>query len=235
MALLTKRETAVVIERLAEIYPDAKCALNFTTPFELLIATMLSAQCTDVRVNMVTEKLFKKYRGPEAYAGLAPAELEEDIREVGLFRTKAQNIVATSNLLLERYGGEVPADREALVELPGVGRKTANVVLSNAFGLPAFAVDTHVLRVTNRIGIADSSDPLKTEEQACWRIPREDWSRAHHLFIHHGRNICVARTPKCQVCPITDVCQYYAKSLREAARAEKAKPKRTAALRSSGN
>lgn len=214
MALLTKRETVEVIERLANIYPDAKCALNFTTPFELLIATMLSAQCTDVRVNMVTEKLFVKYHGPGDFAKTTPQALEEDIREVGLFRTKAQNIVATANLLLERYGGEVPTSREELVQLPGVGRKTANVVLSNAFDVPAFAVDTHVLRVTNRIGIADSDDPLKTEEQACRRIPKVKWSQAHHVLIHHGRQICVARKPKCEICPVSELCQYFRRSQR---------------------
>ncbi|GLG01327.1 endonuclease III [Alicyclobacillus hesperidum subsp. aegles] len=217
MALLTKRETAEVVARLAQRYPDAKCALNFTTPFELLIATMLSAQCTDARVNMVTARLFQKYQGPRAFATATPEQMAEDIREVGLFRTKAQNIVATARILLEKYGGEVPKNREQLVELPGVGRKTANVVLSNAFGIPAFAVDTHVQRVTNRIGIVKSDDPLKTEEQACRKLPRELWTQAHHLFIHHGRQICVARKPKCDICPVSDLCHYVRAQVRLAA------------------
>ncbi|MFD1678200.1 endonuclease III [Alicyclobacillus fodiniaquatilis] len=209
MRLLTKKETLTVMEQLAKRYPDARCALNFSTPFELLIATMLSAQCTDVRVNMVTEKLFQKYRGPAAFAAVTPDILQEDIREVGLFRNKAQNIVATSQMLLEQFGGEVPRTREELVSLPGVGRKTANVVLSNAFDIPALAVDTHVLRVSNRLGLAHSDTPDETERQVCRRIPKTMWSQAHHYLIHHGRQVCVARKPKCELCPITDVCQYY--------------------------
>ncbi|WAH36578.1 endonuclease III [Alicyclobacillus dauci] len=209
MTLMTKRETVEVMEKLRDRYPDARCALNFTTPFELLIATMLSAQCTDVRVNIVTEWLFKKYHGPEDFASVSPEELQEDIRDVGLFRNKAQNIIAASQLLLEKYGGVVPADREALMSLPGVGRKTANVVLSNAFDIPALAVDTHVLRVSNRIGLANSDSPDETEQLICRRVPKDMWSQAHHWLIHHGRQICAARKPKCEACPITSHCQYY--------------------------
>ncbi|EPZ43001.1 endonuclease III [Alicyclobacillus acidoterrestris] len=212
MALLSKRDTAQVMEKLESRYPDAKCALNFSNPFELLIATMLSAQCTDVRVNMVTERLFQKYRGPADFAAATPEQVQEDIREVGLFRSKAQNIVATCRLLLERYDGEVPADREKLVELPGVGRKTANVVLSNAFGIPALAVDTHVLRVSNRIGLANSDSPDETERQICRRVPKSQWSQAHHWLIHHGRQICSARKPKCEACPIQEHCRYFHKT-----------------------
>lgn len=208
MALLSKRETVEVMEKLAERYPDARCALNFTTPFELLIATMLSAQCTDVRVNLVTSRMFTKYRGPEDFAVASPEEVQEDIREVGLFRNKAQNIVAASRMLLEQYGGEVPRNRDRLMELPGVGRKTANVVLSNAFAVPALAVDTHVLRVSNRIGLADSDNPNETERQICRRVPKDMWSQAHHWLIHHGRQICVARKPKCPLCPVQEHCQY---------------------------
>ncbi|GMA63239.1 endonuclease III [Alicyclobacillus fastidiosus] len=209
MALLSKKETVEVMDKLSKRYPDAKCALNHSNPFELLIATMLSAQCTDVRVNIVTERLFQKYRGPEDFAAATAEEVQEDIREVGLFRSKAQNIVATCRILMEQYGGEVPADRDKLVKLPGVGRKTANVVLSNAFGIPALAVDTHVLRVSNRIGLAKSDSPDDTERQICRRVPKSQWSQAHHWLIHHGRQICAARKPKCEACPIQEHCQYF--------------------------
>lgn len=212
---LTKAETFEVIEKLTQYYPDARCALNFTNPFELLIATMLSAQCTDVRVNMVTEKLFQKYRGPEDYVTVSPEMLQEDIREVGLFRNKAQNIVATSRMILDDYDGTVPDDIQELTKLPGVGRKTANVVLSNAFAIPAFAVDTHVLRVTNRIGIANSDNPDEVERQVTRRLPKDRWSQAHHVLIHHGRQICVARKPKCEICPVQEHCRYYRRSRRD--------------------
>ncbi|WP_067850795.1 endonuclease III [Alicyclobacillus mali (ex Roth et al. 2021)] len=203
------RETSVrIVERLLEAYPDARCQLHFTTPFELLVATMLSAQCTDERVNMVTPRLFAKYRGPEAFAKATPDEVAEDIREVGLFRSKSKHIVETARILVEAYGGEVPNSRDRLMELPGVGRKTANVVVSNAYGVPAFAVDTHVQRVTNRIGLAHSSDPLKTEQQVCAKLPPELWTKAHHALILHGRRVCTARKPKCHNCPVADLCQY---------------------------
>ncbi|MCL6489283.1 MAG: endonuclease III [Alicyclobacillus mali] len=203
------RETSVrIVERLLEAYPDARCQLHFTTPFELLVATMLSAQCTDERVNMVTPRLFAKYRGPEAFAKASPDEVAEDIREVGLFRSKSKHIVETARILVEAYGGEVPNSRDRLMELPGVGRKTANVVVSNAYGVPAFAVDTHVQRVTNRIGLAHSSDPLKTEQQVCAKLPPELWTKAHHALILHGRRVCTARKPKCHICPVADLCQY---------------------------
>lgn len=211
MALLTKRDTLVVMEKLAKQYPEARCELNFTTPFELLIATMLSAQCTDVRVNMVTERLFAKYHHPADFARVSIEELQEDIRDVGLFRMKAQHIIATSQQLLDRYDGEVPSTREQLIELPGVGRKTANVVLSNAFHIPAFAVDTHVLRVSNRIGLADGDSPEDVEQQVCRRVPKDMWIDAHHRLIFHGRRICVARKPKCDVCPLQAECRYYKK------------------------
>lgn len=207
--MLNKRDAAWVFDALETRYPDARCALHYSTPFELLIATMLSAQCTDVRVNLVTEKLFKKYHGPEDFAAVTVEELADDIREVGLFRTKAQNIVATSNILVQQFGGEVPPNLDALVSLPGVGRKTANVVLSNAFDIPAFAVDTHVLRVSNRLGLAKGDKPDDIERQVCRKIPKEKWSKAHHLLIHHGRQICVARTPKCEICPVQSHCLFY--------------------------
>lgn len=209
MNLMSRANTRRMLVKLEAAYPDAKCALHFSNPFELLIATILSAQCTDIRVNLVTERLFQKYKGPEDYAAATPEILEEDIKEVGLFRAKAANIVATSRLLLALYKGEVPRTQEQLVQLPGVGRKTANVVVSNAFGVPALAVDTHVQRVSNRIGFANSMNPDRTEKQICQRIPQKLWSQAHHWLIHHGRQVCSARNPKCDVCPVMDFCQFY--------------------------
>jgi len=208
MRLKSRADTRRMLVVLEQAYPDAKCALNFSNPFELLIATMLSAQCTDVRVNMVTEKLFKKYKTPEDYAAVTPEILQEDIKELGLFRMKSENIVATSKLLLTDYRGKVPNTQDDLVRLPGVGRKTANVVLSNAFDIPALAVDTHVQRVSNRIGIANSMNPDMTERQLCQRIPQKLWSQAHHWLIHHGRQVCNARNPKCDICPVRDFCQF---------------------------
>jgi endonuclease-3 len=209
MNLMSRANTRRMLVKLEAAYPDAKCALNFSNPFELLIATILSAQCTDVRVNMVTERLFEKYRGPEDYAAVTGEILQEDIKELGLFRAKAENIVATCRLILEQYHGEVPQTQDELVTLPGVGRKTANVVVSNAFGIPALAVDTHVQRVSNRIGFANSMNPDRTEKQICQRIPQKLWSQAHHWLIHHGRQVCSARNPKCDVCPVIDFCQFY--------------------------
>ena len=215
MALLSRANTRRMLAKLAEAYPDAKCALNFRNPFELLIATMLSAQCTDERVNMVTQSLFAKYPRPEDYAALTPEILQEDIKQLGLFRTKSENIIATCKLLLEKYHGQVPTSRDDLVDLPGVGRKTANVVLSNAFGMPALAVDTHVKRVANRIGLANSMNPETVEAEVCSRIPEELWSPAHHWLIHHGRRVCSARSPKCEQCPVSEFCQYYKRLQKE--------------------
>ncbi|SFU91717.1 endonuclease III [Alicyclobacillus macrosporangiidus] len=207
--LLSRADTRRMLVKLEEAYPDAKCALNFSNPFELLIATMLSAQSTDARVNQVTARLFQKYKTPEDYARLTPEILQEDIKELGLFRAKAEHIIAASRMLLEKYNGQVPASQEELVKLPGVGRKTANVVVSNAFGIPAIAVDTHVQRVANRIGIANSMNPEMTERQLCQRIPQKLWSQAHHWLIHHGRKVCSARKPKCDICPVSSFCRFY--------------------------
>lgn len=201
-----KARIEAILDILAATYPDARCALHFTTPFELLIATVLSAQCTDKRVNEVTARIFPRWNKPEHYAGLAQEELEEAIRDCGLFRSKARHIIALSRQLLEEHDGEVPAEREALERLPGVGRKTANVVLSNAFGEPAIAVDTHVFRVANRLGLANSNNVLETERQLMEVIPRELWSPAHHWLIHHGRAICSARKPRCSACPLQQLC-----------------------------
>ena len=167
---------------------------------------MLAAQCTDKQVNKVTAVLYPLYSTPEQFSRLTVEELEPYIHSCGFFHSKAKNIIAMSKILVEKYGGEVPADRDLLTTLPGVGRKTANVVVSNAFGIPAIAVDTHVFRVTNRMGLADADDVLKTEQQLMEHIPEKDWSDAHHWLIYHGRLICDARKPKCAECCVADVC-----------------------------
>jgi endonuclease-3 len=211
MNLMSRANTRRMLVKLEAAYPDAQCALIHRNAFELLIATMLSAQCTDDRVNMVTAKLFAKYPIPENYVVLTPEILQEDIKQLGLFRAKSENIIAACRMILEEFHGEVPHTREELIRLPGVGRKTANVVLSNAFGIPALAVDTHVQRVSNRIGIANSMNPEVTERQICQRIPEKLWSPAHHWLIHHGRQVCSARKPKCEVCPVSEFCQFFGK------------------------
>lgn len=197
-----------ILYRLSQTYPDAKCALEHSSPFELLIATMLSAQCTDVRVNIVTRRIFPIYNRPEQFAALTVDEIGEMIRDCGLWQSKARNIHKTCQMLVEEYGGEVPATMEELIRLPGVGRKTANVVLSNAFGVPAIAVDTHVMRVSHRLGLADAKTPEETEKQLMVCIPRNQWSQAHHWLIYHGRQVCHARKPACSECPLLDVCQF---------------------------
>lgn len=198
-----------VLDLLAKAYPEADCELNFYTPFQLLIAVMLSAQCTDKRVNVVTERLFAKYKTPEDFLRLSQTDLEEEIRECGLFRNKAKNILATCKVLVEKYGGQVPETLEELVALPGVGRKTANVVAANAFGIPTIAVDTHVFRVANRIGLAHTENVQRVEEQLMRAVPREKWIKAHHWLIWHGRRVCEARHPKCAICPLQEHCKYY--------------------------
>jgi len=203
-----RADTQAILEKLQEMYPDAKCALNHRNAFELLVATVLSAQCTDARVNIVTARIFPKYNRPEHFAALSVAEIGEMIRDCGLWQSKAKNIQGLSRMLLERHGGEVPATLEELTALPGVGRKTANVVLSNAFGVPAIAVDTHVFRVANRLGLADAKTPEETERQLMRRIPREYWSQAHHWLIYHGRQVCHARNPQCSACPLLPHCRF---------------------------
>jgi len=197
-----------ILRILKQTYPDAKPALEFQNPFELLIATMLSAQCTDKQVNRCTRVLFPLYGTPEKMAALTEEELAPYIKSCGFFNTKGRNILKTSRILLEEYGGEVPTDRDVLTKLPGVGRKTANVVVSNAFGTPAIAVDTHVFRVSNRLGLAKAKDVEKTEEQLMQNIPQKDWSDAHHWLIYHGRQVCDARKPKCGSCPLREYCLY---------------------------
>ncbi len=195
---------------LEALYPDAKPGLHFKNPFELLIATILSAQTTDRQVNTACEPLFQTHPDAASIAALSENELEGYIKSVGFFRVKGKNILATCKLLLEKYGGQVPKTMEELTALPGVGRKTANVVMSNAFGIPAIAVDTHVFRVSNRIGLVHAPDERKTEEQLMQVLPRETWSKAHHLIIYHGRQVCHARKPSCGSCAVAEAgeCEY---------------------------
>lgn len=207
--VLSKNDTKKVLKILNNLYPDAGPQLNYSNSFELLIATILSAQCTDVQVNKVTKELFKKYKTPADYLKLTEEELGKIIKSCGFYKNKSKNILRTCRILINRYNGNVPNTREQLMELPGVGRKTANVVLSNAFGKNAIAVDTHVFRVSNRIGIADSNNVEDTEKDLMENIDENMWSKAHHLLIFHGRNICKARKPLCEECPLDSYCFYY--------------------------
>lgn len=196
-----------IIERLEQHYPAATIALHFGNPLELLVATILSAQCTDVRVNVVTNDLFQKYRTAEDYANANPEEFQEDIRSTGFFRTKTKSILGMAQALVERHGGEVPRTMEELVQLPGVGRKTANVVLGNAFGIDeGVVVDTHVNRLANRLGLTRNDDPEKVERDLMALVPQARWTQFAHLLIHHGRQICIARRPRCAECPVVDLC-----------------------------
>ena len=207
--MLDKKEINKVIDLLLELYPDAKAELNFTNPFELLIATILSAQCTDVRVNKTTDSLVKDLKTPEDYLKLTEEELGKRIYSCGFYKTKSKNILETCRILIEKHNGKVPETIEELMELPGVGRKTANVVVSNAFGTPAIAVDTHVFRVSNRIGLSNSKNVLDTEKDLMKNIDKNMWTKAHHLLIFHGRRVCKARNPLCEECPIRPYCFYY--------------------------
>ena len=209
---MTKKETKEVLSLLEEMYPDARCALNHETPFQLLVATMLSAQSTDKTVNRVTEKLFTVCSTVQDFLQLQQSELEEKIKEIGLYRNKAKNILAMCRELVTRFGGEVPSTMEELLSLPGVGRKTANVVLSNAFNVPAIAVDTHVFRVSNRIGLVAADNVLDTENQLLGGIPKEMWSSAHHWLIWHGRRVCDAKKPKCDLCTLKQHCHYFSRT-----------------------
>lgn len=208
-----KRRQALAV--LSELYPHPRPELVYETPFELLVAVMLSAQCTDRQVNKVTAELFPLANTPEGMLALGEERLFALIHSCGFFRMKGKHILETSRILQEEYGGRVPADRDELTKLPGVGRKTANVVVSNAFHIPAIAVDTHVFRVSNRIGLAQASTVEKTEEQLMAHIPREDWTDAHHWLIFHGRRVCHAQRPGCAACPLRDVCDDYSRKERE--------------------
>ncbi len=206
---LSKEEVREVLAILDKRFPDAKAELDFTNEFELLIATILSAQCTDVQVNKTTKDLFKKYKSPEDYLKVSQQELGQDIKSCGFYNNKSKNIQGACRTLIEDFDSRVPDNIEDLQKLAGVGRKTANVVVSNAYGVPAIAVDTHVFRVANRIGLANSKTVLATEKQLMKNIDRSFWTKAHHILIFHGRRICTARSPKCDECPVAEYCREY--------------------------
>lgn len=197
-----------ILETMEAMFPDAHCELNHSNAFELTVAVLLSAQCTDETVNKVTADLFKKYTSPADYLSVPLEELEQDIRRIGLYRNKAKHIQNMCRILIEQYGGDVPQEHDQLVTLPGVGRKTANVVVSNAFGVPAIAVDTHVERVSKRLALAGWDDSvLEVEKKLMKRVPRDEWTLTHHRFIFFGRYHCKAQNPQCHVCPLLDVCR----------------------------
>ncbi|MBL0387709.1 endonuclease III [Tumebacillus sp. ITR2] len=226
---MKKAEIPGLIEHLQQLYPDANCELMYRNPFELLIAVVLSAQCTDKLVNEVTPGLFENYPTPEVMATLTQEEMENAIRRIGLFRNKAKNILETCRRLVEEQNGEVPNDYDYLVSLPGVGRKTANVVLSVAFGVPAIAVDTHVDRLSHRLGLTKATNVLDTEKDLMRKLPKEHWTFTHHALILHGRRVCAARTPKCAMCPLQDICSHFKKESKAAtkASAKASKPRKT--------
>ena len=203
-----KPKTKKILEVLKETYPDAKCELNYETPFQLLVATILSAQTTDKKVNEITETLFRDYPDLDSFLTLSNDELEERIRQIGLYKNKSKNLILMCRQLKEKFNGEVPDNMEGITSLAGAGRKTANVVLSNAFGVPSIAVDTHVFRVSNRLGLANSDNVLEVEKQLQKELPKREWSLAHHLLIFHGRRCCIDRKPKCEICPVEHLCKY---------------------------
>lgn len=201
-------KTQEILSELRKLYPDAQPALKFSSPYELLVAVILSAQCTDERVNKVTAVLFKEYNTPEKMLELSQAELEKYIFSCGFYRNKAAHILSASRDILEKYAGEVPDTLEQLKTLAGVGQKTANVVYAVAFGGDAIAVDTHVFRVSNRLGLAEGNTPAKVEEGLCKAIPKNEWSKAHHYLIYHGRRVCHSQKPDCINCTLKEYCKY---------------------------
>ena len=205
---MSKKRVQAILKILRATYPDVKTALHYKTPLQMLVSTILSAQCTDKRVNAVTKELFKKLRTAKDYAEISIAELEELVRPTGFFRNKAKNIKACCQALLEEHGGSVPNNMDDLVKLPGIGRKTANVVLGSAFGIPGIVVDTHVKRLSQRIGFTKEKDPVKIEYDLMPLIPKKDWIDFSHQLIWHGREICTARKPKCWECPLIDLCDF---------------------------
>lgn len=206
--MLKKEQIKEVLDILEDTYPEAECALHHKNVFQLIVAVALSAQTTDKSVNLVTPALFERYPDEQALAEADAEEVSEYIKRIGMYKTKARNIVGMAQKLVSEYGGQVPEDYDALVSLPGVGRKTANVVLSVGFGHQRIAVDTHVFRVANRIGLVHEKDVLKTELSLMERVPEDRWSRTHHSLIFHGRQCCDARKPKCDECPINTLCEY---------------------------
>lgn len=228
-----KKQAAEIIKRLRKAYPDAHCALDHSTPFELLVATILSAQCTDARVNIVTADLFRKYSGPADFAAASPRELEKDIHSTGFFRNKAKNIQAASRRIIETYHGQVPQTMEDLLTLGGVARKTANVVLGNAFGIASgVVVDTHIARLSQRLGLTTATSPEKIEKDLEAIVPKRHWIMFPHWMICHGRRVCSARKPKCRECVLANICPsrpiFDPSQVSPTARAEKknAKPRR---------
>ena len=214
--MLNKQQIRFCLDEMGKMFPDAHCELVHANPFELVIAVALSAQCTDALVNRVTENLFQKYKTPEDYLSVPLSELESDIRSIGLFRNKAKNIQKLSRLLIDDYGGVVPEDYEELIKLPGVGRKTANVVVSVAFGVPAIAVDTHVERVSKRLAFCRWKDSvLEVEKTLMRKIPKDEWSVTHHRMIFFGRYHCKAQNPQCPTCPLLEVCREGQKRMRK--------------------
>jgi endonuclease-3 len=210
-------ENAVkVLDILEKTHPDARVYLDYETPLQLLVATILSAQCTDAKVNEITPGLFRKYATAKAFAEAGKAELEKEVKSTGFFRKKAQRVRDCCRILVEEHGGKVPADPEVLTRMEGIGRKTANVILGEAFGLPAIAVDTHVERVSTRLGMATAKTPYKIEQQLCELIPEERWTRATQLIGTHGRRICHAKKPDHEACPVRDYCAFYAELQKDA-------------------
>lgn len=208
-----ERDTAdKILEELARLYPDARPALEYKSPYELLVAVRLSAQCTDERVNKVTDVLFKEHNTPESMLKLTQGELERYIYSCGFYHNKAAHILSASRDIVEKFGGEVPSAHEDLKKLAGVGQKTANVVYAVAFGGDAIAVDTHVFRVSNRLGLAHANTPEKTEQQLKEIIPQSDWSKAHHWLIYHGRRVCHSQRPDCPDCTLKGMCEFYGKT-----------------------
>lgn len=215
--MLNQRQIGRVLDTIGEMFPEAKCELHHHTPFDLAVAVILSAQCTDALVNKVTQSLFKKYRHPQDYLSVSQEELENDIRSIGLYRNKTKSIRKTSEMVLENYGGYLPEERDELIQIPGIGRKSANVITSVAFGHPAIAVDTHVERVTKRLGICRWKDSVReVEETLMKKVPKEAWSDTHHKLIFFGRYHCKAQSPQCSICPLLDICREGQKRMKKA-------------------
>jgi len=212
---MTKKQMAIkIMEELDKLYPDAGCSLNYETPLQLLIATQLAAQCTDERVNIVTKDLFKKYKTAEDFANADLKTLEDEIRSTGFFRNKAKNIKECCRIIVEKYNGEVPDSMEKLLTLPGVGRKTANVILGNVYNTPGIVVDTHAKRLSNRLGLTGEQDPTRIEFDLMKIIPKEKWSKFSNQLVFHGRAVCSARKPNCDDCSVKPYCVYGQKKLK---------------------
>ncbi len=203
-----KREVKEIIKIFDELYPDAECSLRYKDPLQLLIATQLAAQCTDARVNIVTKTLFKKYKDVHEFAKADLKELEQDIKSTGFYHNKAINIINCCKMIIDEFGGKVPGDMDSLLKLPGVGRKTANLVLGDIFGIPGIVVDTHAKRLSNRIGLVRSDDPKKIEFELMDIVPKNNWSKFCHQLVYHGRAVCNARSPKCEECKIREYCDF---------------------------